>query len=487
MVLDGRAKDVTDDLGADMDRAAEQLDFERAAMLRDQLAALNRRPGAPGRDARTRGRRYRRDRGRGAGRRLLRRAHVRPRRPVSARSTFHPRAPISDAPEVLAASSPSTTSSATRRPRIYLSHADRGRGHARGIAVGAFGPDRSGSARRAAATRALGRARAQNAANALRMREATEASLAEQFEELRHFLGIAQPLARIECFDVSHTMGEATVASCVVFGPEGPIKAEYRRFNIETSSAATTTAPCARRCCAAIARRRRRSAAAGPAAHRRRQGPARAGDAACSRNSSSHVPAVAASRKARIGEPGRSALSWRAMRRPLYCRRTRQALHLIQRMRDEAHRFAITGHRRKRARSRADVDAGGDRGPRARRRRELLRHFGGLQGVLRAGSRTSAKVHGISRRWRRRSTSICIRERDERSFHDPEPADRHPHRADPGDRRAVLPAVSLVATSACGDRLRRWSASPTALRRLPGAQLGSLARSARSSIRSPTS
>src|SRR5207253_6797816 len=72
----------------------------------------------------------------------------------------------------------------------------------------------------------------ENAVQALRMRLAQRAGLDEMFSDLASMLDLPEPPSRIECFDISHTGGEGTVASCVVFGPDGPLKKEYRRFNI---------------------------------------------------------------------------------------------------------------------------------------------------------------------------------------------------------------------------------------------------------------
>jgi excinuclease UvrABC nuclease subunit len=78
-------------------------------------------------------------------------------------------------------------------------------------------------------------------------------------EGLRELLGLAELPARIECFDISHTMGEATVASCVVFDAAGPVRNQYRRYNIAASNRETTTPPCTRRCPAASAAQRKAS------------------------------------------------------------------------------------------------------------------------------------------------------------------------------------------------------------------------------------
>ena len=72
----------------------------------------------------------------------------------------------------------------------------------------------------------------ENAQQALRMRFAQRQGMQEMLADLADELDLPEPPARLECFDISHTGGEGTVASCVVFGPEGPLKKEYRRFNI---------------------------------------------------------------------------------------------------------------------------------------------------------------------------------------------------------------------------------------------------------------
>ena len=86
-----------------------------------------------------------------------------------------------------------------------------------------------------------------NAELGLSMRASSRATVGEQLDALTRELQLGRPPARIECFDVSHTMGELAVASCVVFGVEGPIKSDYRRFNIASSRPATITADFARR------------------------------------------------------------------------------------------------------------------------------------------------------------------------------------------------------------------------------------------------
>ena len=134
-----------------------------------------------------------------------------------------------------------------------------------GHAVGVRQPARGLAARWVELTR-------DNAAQALRMRFQQKAGMDEMLADLAAELDLPEPPARLECFDISHTGGEGTVASCVVFGPDGPLKKEYRRFNITGVTPGDDyggAAPGAR--APLQTRARRRGAGAGRAAHRRRR------------------------------------------------------------------------------------------------------------------------------------------------------------------------------------------------------------------------
>ncbi len=395
MVLDGRAKDVTARLGDEMDRAAEKLDFERAAMLRDQLAALT---DVQARQAVTRARA-------GADTDVIAVAEeggafaialmfVRGGQ-VLGTSTFHPRAPISDAPEVLSAFVAQHYLERDPPPRIYLSHRiEDAETIAESLSERGGRRVRVGKASRGYPKRWVALA-IQNAANALRMREATQASLAEQFEELRGFLGLEAPVRRIECFDVSHTQGEATNASCVVLGPEGPVKAEYRRFNIEGLERGDDYGAL-KQALARRYRRRKQEEAALPDLLLIDGGKGQLEQATTVlAELGLAIPAVAAVAKGADRRAGQERIFLAGRDTASILPPDSKALHLIQRARDEAHRFAISGHRRKRARSRQTsmLEAIAGLGP--ARRRALLRHFGGLQGVLRAGAPDLASAPGI--------------------------------------------------------------------------------------------
>ncbi len=395
MVLDGQAADVTARIGEEMDAAAAKLDYERAAVLRDQLAALT--------DVQSR---QVVSRARGSadtdviavteegGEFCIALMFVRGGQ-VLGTSTFHPRAPISDAPEVLSAFVGQNYLERDPPPRILLSHAiEDAEAHSAtfservGRRVTLSRPSRGIPQR-------WMQLAIQNAANAQRMRAASQASLDEQFAELSAFLGLAQPVTRIECFDISHTHGEATVASCVVFGPGGPVKAEYRRYNIEHIERGDDYGAM-RQALTRRYRRRQQEQAPLPELLLIDGGKGQLAEAArVLAELAITLPAVVgvakgADRRAgqerlfRLGEEGAREL-------PADSR----ALHLIQRARDEAHRFAISGHRRSRARSRQTSMLESVAGLGPARRRALLKQFGGLQGVLRAGVEDLSRAPGI--------------------------------------------------------------------------------------------
>ena len=395
MVLEGRTQDATARLGKEMEQASEQLDFERAAMLRDQLGALT---DVQARQVMTRARA-------GADTDVIAVAEAGGEFAVAlmfvrggqvlGTSTFHPRAPIADAPEVLAAFIAQHYLERDPPPRICLSHAvEDAELLAASLSERAGRQVRIGVARRGYPQRwvALG---LQNAANALRMREATQSGLQEQLAELGRYLGLEHPPARIECFDVSHTQGEATNASCVVFGPEGPIKAEYRRYNIEGLEPGDDYGAL-RQALSRRYRRRKQDESPMPDLLLIDGGKGQLDQAiATLRELDLALPAVAAVAKGADRRAGQERIFLAGREGASILPPDSKALHLIQRVRDEAHRFAISGHRRKRSRSRQTsmLEAIAGLGP--ARRRALLRHFGGLQGVLRAGVEDLGRAPGI--------------------------------------------------------------------------------------------
>jgi excinuclease ABC subunit C len=395
MVMEGRAGDASARLGEDMERAAERLDYERAATLRDQLAALT--------DIQSRQIVSRTRAGTDtdviavaeeSGEFCVALAFVRGGR-VLGTSTFHTRAPISDAPEVLAAFVAQHYLERDPPPRICLSHPiDDADALATSLSERAGRKVAIGPARRGYPQRWVALAR-QNALNALRMRDAQAAGLAEQLADLGAFLGLESPIGRLECFDVSHTQGEATNASCVVFGQEGAVKAEYRRYNIEGVERGDDYGAL-RQALLRRYRRRKQEEAPLPDVLLIDGGPGQLAEAVrVLRELGIAIPAVASVAKGADRRAGQERIFLAGRESASILPPDSKALHLIQRARDEAHRFAISGHRRRRARSRQTSTLESIAGLGPARRRALLRHFGGLQGVLRAGEADLARAPGI--------------------------------------------------------------------------------------------
>ena len=236
-----------------------------------------------------------------------------------------------------------------------------------------------------------------NASEALKMRLATQAGVDQQLREVGAALGMEQTPARIECFDISHTRGEATVASCVVFGSDGPLKADYRRFNLEGLAPGDDYGAMHQ----ALSRRYRRVKAGEaklPDVLLIDGGSGQLGQAAAVlAELGVQVPRVVGVAKGADRRPGQERLFLLGSDLPLILPADSRALHLIQRVRDEAHRFAIAGHRARRAKSRRVSVLEDIPGLGPARRREILKQFGGLHGVLGAGIDDLARIRGIGR------------------------------------------------------------------------------------------
>jgi excinuclease ABC subunit C len=242
----------------------------------------------------------------------------------------------------------------------------------------------------------LGMART-NAEQGLNLKVASNATIKRQFAALSEFLGAEQPLERLECFDVSHTSGEATVASCVVFNTAGPMKSDYRRFNLTPESAGDDYAGMRE----ALQRRYTRvkkGEVPMPDVLFVDGGKGQLAEAGkvLQELELDWLPVVAVA-KGRSRKPGAEQLFLPGSKTARTLAADSPALLLIQQIRDEAHRFAITGHRQRRAKARKTSRLEDIPGLGPKRRRELLRQFGGLQGVIGAGVDDLIKVRGISR------------------------------------------------------------------------------------------
>jgi excinuclease ABC subunit C len=236
-----------------------------------------------------------------------------------------------------------------------------------------------------------------NADQGIKLHVASNATLQKQFGALGELLQLDTAPARLECFDVSHTSGEATVASCVVFNQAGPQKSDYRRFNLEPESMGDDYAAM-REALRRRYERVRKGEVPMPDVLFVDGGKGQLAEAMTVLDELEldwiNVVAVA---KGRSRRPGMEQLFLAGQSTPTILPPDSPALHLIQQLRDEAHRFAITGHRARRAKARKTSQLEEIPGLGPKRRRELLRQFGGLQGVRGAGIDDLVKVRGISR------------------------------------------------------------------------------------------
>ncbi len=235
-----------------------------------------------------------------------------------------------------------------------------------------------------------------NAELALGQRAATSANQAAKLVALREALNLNEATERIECFDISHTMGEATVASCVVFDHGDMQNSEYRRFNITGITPGDDYAAMRD----ALTRRYKKVAA----------GEGKRPDLVFIDGGKGQL-GVAIEVMHEVGledillvgiakgedrKPGLETMIFSDTGEMINLEKDNKGLHLLQQIRDEAHRFAITGHRAKRAKARMHSSLEDIEGIGAKRRKALLTRFGGLDGVKSASIDEIANVEGIS-------------------------------------------------------------------------------------------
>jgi excinuclease ABC subunit C len=230
---------------------------------------------------------------------------------------------------------------------------------------------------------------------AIRDYQQSAQTMVNRYQDLEKLLNRHQPIHRMECFDISHSSGEATIASCVVFDRQGPRKSDYRRFNIEGITKGDDFAAMNQ----ALTRRYRRLVTEDNLP-----------DVLIIDGGKGQVN-VALKVLAELGieettvlgvakGPERKAGWERLILADTNIERTlpenSPALHLLQQIRDEAHRFAITSHRRKRDKSRFESSLESIEGIGAKRRQALLKRFGGIRDVSSASMEEISKVPGIS-------------------------------------------------------------------------------------------
>jgi excinuclease ABC subunit C len=395
-VLEGRDDEVQQELGRRMEAAALRLDFEEAARLRDQLANLKV---IQAQQIVTAGMDHDADViavAAGNGEYCVALMFVRGGRSLGS-TTFFPRAPFAELPEVLAQFVGQYYLDREAPPEILVESDFEDM-----QVLEATLAERSGHrVRISSSVRGL-RARwlemmRNNAEQALKMRNLSRSSIEGSLEQMREAFNLDEAPTRIECFDISHTGGTDTVASCVVFGVEGPRKSDYRRFNIAGIAPGDDYAAMYQ----ALTRRYRRV----------RDGEIAAPDVLLIDGGKGQLAEAAkvideldvkgitliGVAKGADRRPGQEQLFLLGQDTPTILPPDSSALHLIQRVRDEAHRFAIAGHRRKRAKrhNQSILETVPGLGP--VKRRELLKQFGGLQGILRAGIDDFVQVRGLGR------------------------------------------------------------------------------------------
>jgi excinuclease ABC subunit C len=262
----------------------------------------------------------------------------------------------------------------------------------------------------------------QNAELGAQQKLGQQATQEARLVALQQALELPDTAQRIECFDVSHTMGESTVASCVVYDRSALQKGEYRRFNIAAKTDVTSPfdlgaidrAPDAVHragiepgddyaAMREVLTRRYRKVVAG-------EGKVPdlvlidggKGQLSVARQVFADIGltdvAVVAVAKGEERKPGLEQLLPLGRKEPVQLPKDHPALHLIQQIRDEAHRFAIQGHRARRAKPRSSSTLERIAGIGAKRRQKLLARFGGLRGLLAASVDDLAQVEGVSRK-----------------------------------------------------------------------------------------
>ncbi|HLV77253.1 MAG TPA: excinuclease ABC subunit UvrC [Marinobacter sp.] len=236
-----------------------------------------------------------------------------------------------------------------------------------------------------------------NARQTLLSHLASKETVYRRLLALRDLLELSETPSRMECFDISHSHGENTVASCVVFDENGPLKSDYRLYNIEGVTAGDDYAAMRQ-----VLSRRYRRLASGDGKKPDLvfidggKGQLNIAREVFDELGISDVPLIGVAKGVtrRAGmEQLIDALTDRVFRVPA----DSPALHLIQHIRDESHRFAITGHRARRDKKRRQSTLEGIEGVGPKRRRELIRYFGGIQRIRKASVDEIAKVQGISK------------------------------------------------------------------------------------------
>ena len=397
LFLRGKSRELIVRLADDMEQASSRLEYEQAAVYRDQLAQLQQVQASQGIEG-VQGDLDILAAAVDGGRACVQVLFVRAARVLGSR-TYYPPLRLQENPaQVLGAFI----------PQYYL---DGARAIPGEIIVNTAPEDSAtlaqalsvAAGRRVRVRRRVREARARWVQLAVQTAETNLAahlsgrqSVLERLQALQEVLGLPEMPERMECFDISHSSGEATVASCVVFDQNGARKSDYRRFNIDGIAPGDDYAAMQQ----ALQRRYKRlKSGEAPLPDvlfiDGGKGQVSQAMAVLSDLQVSGVEVVGVA-KGVTRKAGFETLLNGATGRERQLPGDHPALHLIQQVRDEAHRFAITGHRARRDKARQRSALEDIPGVGARRRRELLRHFGSAQAVENANVEELRKISGIS-------------------------------------------------------------------------------------------
>jgi len=397
LFLEGKSSQVIDDLVAQMEAASTEQAYEQAAVFRDQIASLHKVQEKQC---------ISKERGdvdilaclTDKGNACVQVFFIRDGRNLG-NAAFFPKVPLeSDAPAVLSAFIPQYYLGKDVPSELLLSHSlddsellaellTNQAGHRVELCANVRG-DRARWVKMAV----------NNAEHSLHSYNNTRKGFSGRMQSLSAALGLGEMPERIECFDISHTGGESTVASCVVFGMEGPLKSDYRRFNIRDIQPGDDYGAMEQ----ALLRRYTRL----------KKGEGRLPDlllidggkgqvnAACKALEELQIidVRIIGVAKGPGRKPGLETLHIHGEKGVSTLSADSPALHLIQQIRDEAHRFAITGHRQRRAKTRRTSPLEQIPGVGPKRRQQLLQQLGGLREVARAGVDDLARINGVNRK-----------------------------------------------------------------------------------------
>jgi excinuclease ABC subunit C len=397
LFLRGKSRELMDRLADEMEQAAAKLAYEQAALYRDQLAQLQQVQASQGIEG-VKGDLDILAVAVSGGRACVQVLFVRGARVLGSKTYYPPLRLEESAPEVLAAFIPQYYLGGNRAipAEIIVNDVPPDAATlAEALTVKAERQVKLRSRVRESRARWLQLA-VQTAETNLASHLSDRQSVAQRLQALQDLLGLQELPERMECFDISHSSGEATVASCVVFDQNGPRKSDYRKFNIEGITPGDDYAAMQQ----ALERRYKRL----------KSGEAPLPDILFidgGKGQVSQAMSVLAElqlegvevigvAKGVTRKAGFETLLNGATGEERQLRGDHPALHLIQQIRDEAHRFAITGHRARRDKARQRSVLEDIPGVGSKRRRELLRHFGSAQAVENANIDELKKISGIS-------------------------------------------------------------------------------------------